>query len=79
MVAIFVTRKESLQKPISATTLFLWAVYTGNAPLAFGGCLQPRPPGCIEGSQPFDYISAGGDMRVAEERLKAASYIGFRP
>ena len=33
--------------------------------------------GCIEGPQPFDFHSAGGDMRVAEERLKAASYIGF--
>ena len=79
MVAIFVTRKESLQKPISATTLFLWAVYTGNAPLAFGGCLQPRPPGCIEGPQPFDFHSAGGDMRVAEERPEAVSAIHFRP
>ena len=51
----------------------------GNALLSFGGCLQPRPPGSIEGPQPFDYISAGGDMRVAEERLKAATAIHFRP
>ena len=36
-------------------------------------------PGCIEEPQPFDHITAGGDMRVAEERLKAASAIRFRP
>ena len=37
--------------------------------------LQPvlPPLGCIEGPQPFDFLSAGGDMRVAEERLKAAT------
>ena len=71
MVAIFVTRKESLQKLISATTL-----YCGQSIRVLPRLLSK---GCIEGPQPFDFHSAGGDMRVAEERLKAASDIGFRP
>ena len=58
---------------------FLWAVYTVMPRLLSKGRSPVPFPGCIEGPQPFDFHSAGGDMCVAEERLKAASAIGFRP
>ena len=51
----------------------------GSAQLLFGAAAPFPPSGCIEGPQPFDFHSAGGDMCVAEERLKAASAIRFRP
>ena len=38
-----------------------------------------KPRDASKGPQALRLESAGGDMRVAEERLKAASYINFWP
>ncbi len=39
--------------------------------------LSEKPGVARRGRSPFDYKSAGGGVYVAEERLKAASYINF--
>ena len=41
--------------------------------------LSKNPWGSMKGPQPLHQQSAGGGVYVAEERLKAASYINFWP
>ncbi len=67
------------RKAVVGFTLAITALARKNGSrfLAFEGRKAPFP-GCIEGLQPFDFRSADGDMRVAEERLEAASDIHFR-